>query len=624
MHLYRNKAGVIASCVAFGVAMQFLAATALAQAPIRYEISFENAAHREARISVTFTHVDHWPLEARMSRSSPGRYAIHEFGKNVYDVSAFDAKGAPLPISRPDPYQWNVDGHDGTVRLEYTLFADRAGGTYSQVNAEHAHLNAPATFMWARGLHERPIELTIRPLDASWKVATQLEPTADPFVFRAPNFQYFMDSPTQVAPVVVRSFSIGQGADAQTIRLAVHHEGTDADVDAYAEMAKAVVAEQIAIYGEAPRFDYGVYTFIAEYTPYASGDGMEHRNSTILASNTPLAGQGASRNLGTLSHEFFHAWNVERIRPRSLQPFDFERANMSGELWFAEGFTQYYGDLTLARAGFEDLDDFAYGLSYTIDAVVNGAGRELHSPVEMSRRAPFTDAATSIDPQNTRNIFISYYTYGAAVALGLDLTLRGRFNRSLDDYMRAVWAAHGKTEIPYTIDDLERRLAELTGDAAFAAEFFARFVHGRDAVDYAALLEPAGFVARKSNPGGASLGATQIGFVRGRAVVSDYAQRGSPLYRAGIDRGDAILSIGGRAISNQATLQSALRDQAPGQSAAIESESFGRRKSARVTFIEDPALEVVTFESAGRPVTDAIRAFRQRWVGSRAGRNPRP
>ena len=116
-----------------------------AQTVTKYEISFENAVHHEADISVTYTNLENKVLEVRMSRTSPGRYALHEFAKNVYGVKATDSEGNELEVTRPNPHQWNVSGHDGTVKFEYTLFANRGDGTYSQVDETHAHLNIPAT-----------------------------------------------------------------------------------------------------------------------------------------------------------------------------------------------------------------------------------------------------------------------------------------------------------------------------------------------------------------------------------------------------------------------------------------------------------------------------------------------
>src|SRR5690606_8988480 len=151
-------------------------------------------------ITVVYTSVPDGPLELRMSRSSPGRYALHEFAKNVYRVRAVDGAGRELTITRPNPYQWDVAGHDGTVRVTYTLFGDHADGTYTGIDLTHAHMNMPATFMWARGMGERPIAVTFRPPAGSeWRVATQLVAAGEPGRYVAPHLQYFLDSPTELS-----------------------------------------------------------------------------------------------------------------------------------------------------------------------------------------------------------------------------------------------------------------------------------------------------------------------------------------------------------------------------------------------------------------------------------------
>ena len=590
---------------------------AAAQLPVRYEVAFPNAVHHEARITVAFEGLAAGPLELRMSRSSPGRYALHEFAKNVYAVEAVDGAGKPLRITRPDPHQWNVEGHDGTARVTYTLFADRADGTYSAIDATHAHLNMPATFMWARGLGERPISVRFTLPDTAWRIATQLLPGGDAHTYRAPNLQYFMDSPTEIGPLDIRTWSLSSGGKAQTIRLALHHTGSRQDADAYAEMAKKVVREQVGVFGEAPDFDAGTYTFIADYLPHASGDGMEHRNSTILTSSQSLSAN-ATGLLGTLSHEFFHAWNVERIRPRSLEPFDFERANMSGELWFAEGFTSYYGPLVIHRAGIVPFERYAANLAGGLNAVINGPGRRFFSPVEMSLQAPFVDAAASIDPQNKANTFISYYTWGAALGLGLDLTLRSRFTGvTLDDLMRDLWRTHGATERPYTHDDLRAALGRVTRDTAFARDFFSRYIEGREVVDYAALLARAGIRLRPAASGQPFIGGP-IEFEGDTAIVAGGTIIGTPLYEAGLDRGDRIASLGGRPLTSAAVLDEILSTRKPGDRLAVEFVQRGAVRSGSIIVAQDARLEAVTFEQAGERVTPAIRTFRQRWLGSRA------
>ena len=572
-----------------GFVLAFLAGCIEAQStfPIEYEISFENRAHHEAEITVTFTDLTADPLELRMSRSSPGRYALHEFAKNVYDFRAVGADGRPVAVTRPNPHQWDVSDHGGSVTVSYTLYQDFADGTYSGIDRSHGHLNMPATFMWARKLDDRPISLTVRPPRGSgWRVATQLAPTGDPNHFTAPNLYYFLDSPTEVSDFWMREWEV----DGKTVRVALHHSGTEAEAESYAQAAAAIVGAAADIYGGLPDFDFGTYTFLACYLPWVSGDGMEHRNSTILTSTGSLA-SNMTGLLGTVAHEFFHIWNVERIRPTTLEPFDFERANMSGELWFAEGFTSYFDDLILWRADLISDEDFARRMVGIADAVTNARGRAFFSPVEMSMQAPFVDAATSVDPNNRQNTFLSYYTWGSGIGLALDLTLRTRFRGlTLDHLMREMWTAHGAPEVSYDVDDVEAALARVTEDAAFARDFFERYVRGRDAPDFPALLAAVGLEVGLAREGAAWLGPLAMRFDDGGAILLGTPLIDSPLYDAGVDRGDRILSIDGVAISTPAQLTGVLASTAPGDPVQIRYESRGETFTVTVPMAADPTL----------------------------------
>ena len=473
----------------------------------------------------------------------------------------------------------------------------------------------PATFMWARGFDDRPIIVTFSTVDESWKVATQLAPTDDPYVFTAPHLQYFMDSPTELSDFEERSWQVRSNDKTQTIRLAVHHDGNDEDIDTYLEQAKKVVAAQIDIFGELPEFDYGTYTFIADYLPYVSGDGMEHRNSTILASTRSL-NQADFDQLGTLSHEFMHAWNAERIRPQRLEPFNFEQANMSLNLWFMEGFTSYYGPLAIRRAGESTIKEYVEGIARPINTVSFAPGRSFASSQGMSTQAPFVDAATSIDPTNFSNTFISYYTYGAAIGLALDLTMREKFqSKSLDSLMQRVWQVHGKTELPYTTEDLRDALAYVTDNERFADAFFESFVTGQELPDYESLLANAGMLLRKANEGDANVGPVSLEFEGRAAIIDSNTIIRSPLYKAGLDRGDQIFAIDRLKIESQGQWDHAMERYKPGESATIRFIQRGIERSSEITFVEDKELEVVTYESADMDVSDEQLAFRRSWLG---------
>lgn len=617
---------LVLSCVpAFAVA-QATAANRAAKVPsasrgatVRYEIAFPNAAHHEAEVTATFSSLPPGALELRMSRSSPGRYALHEFAKNVYSVRATDSRGRSLGIDRPNPHQWNVRGHDGTVKVSYTLYGDRGDGTYAGIDRSMAHLNIPATFIWARGLETRPIRVTFHLPDPSWTIATQLFPTSDSTTFTAPHLQYFMDSPTHLGKQSWYSWPVQGTGRTYTFRIALHHLGSLGEESTYVAGTRKIVEQAGKVFGVYPDYDTGTYTFIAAYLPWAAGDGMEHRNSTSLTSTATLA-QSMSGLLGTVSHEYFHSWNVERIRPKTLEPFSFSEANMSGELWLAEGFTSYYGPLLLKRAGLNNIEGFAEDMAGAVNLVMNAPGRKFFSAVDMSRQAPFTDAAVSIDPQNKPNTFISYYPFGEAIGLALDLELRKR-GKTLDEFMREMWRVHGAQRDyapvhPYTLADVRAALVRSSGDAAFANDFLDRYIAGQEAAPYAELLAQGGLRLRKAKPGIAWLGDVALRYTAGAALVSGNTLIGSPLYVAGVDRNDRIISIDGRTIGSADDLNAVLAAHKPGDSAPIVYESRGQRIDVRVTFAESPRIEIVPFEKSGESVTPEIEAFRRKWLGA--------
>ena len=596
----------------------FSAACLFAQPSTNYSIAFPNAVHHEAEISATFTEVVQPNLEIVMSRSSPGRYALAEFAKNIYHVHASDGAGHSLAVTHPNPYSWQVSGHRGTVVFEYTLFGDHADGTYAGIDLTHAHLNMPAAFAWAKGYQEKTSTFRFKtPPGSKWKIATQLLPDDDGS-FHAPDLEWMMDSPVELSDHTLIEWKV---EDAK-FRLALHHRGTKKEAQQYAKMCQAIVLEEEGVMGALPKYDGGTYTFLADFLPYVFGDGMEHRDSTVMTSTQTLA-SAAKRLAGTASHEFFHSWNVRRMRPRSLEPFDFEHVDMSGELWFAEGFTNYYGLLTLERAGITNLDDFVRSMGSGVNAVLTSPGRNVHSAVGMSELAPFVDAAVSVDKTNFTNTFISYYTYGQALAFGLDLAIRDRFpGKSLDDYMRTVWRQHPDIERPYDLAGLEVALADTTGDKAFAASFFRSYIDGRQALDYAALVKPAGLLVQKAHPGKVWLGLVSA---RGSSAslksaasgleIEGEPRVGSPFYNAGLGGGDIIFSVDGKSGEG---LEDLLKKHHPGDRVPTQAHTRTGDKKIELTMTEDPTLELITAEAAGQKTTPEIEAFRKQWLSSKS------
>jgi predicted metalloprotease with PDZ domain len=276
-------------------------------------------------------------------------------------------------------------------------------------------------------------------------------------------------------------------------------------------------------------------------------------------------------------------------------------------------------------------------------AVINSPARRFRSAVEMSQMAPFSDSAVAIDETNLSTTFISYYTYGAAIAAALDLSLRDRSTGkiTLDDFMRAMWIAHGKPggpspaiiAKPYTLKDARDRLAEVSGDRRFADEFFDQYIEGRELPDYERLFARVGLVLRKRNPDGAWVGVLDPSGGRGRrrgrgpavgatatasgVTVPSLVNWGTPAYRAGLEEGDLITAADGKAIATIEDWQAAVGAHKPGDSMPVEFSRHGSVVKASITLEADPTMEAVTLESTGGTLSADQKSMRDGWLSSK-------
>ncbi len=603
----------------FTVGLFFLLTTtfiANAQNEIAYSVSFKNAMHHEAEISFTVPNIPAGALTVRMARSSTGRYATHEFGKNVYNVKAVDATGKSLNIFKTAGDVYQITNPGKSVKITYTLYGNWVDGTYAAFDRDFAHMNMAATFMYPLGLDSRPRTVQLNYEDKpSWKVVTQLKELGEGKYF-AKDFQYFMDSPINMGDLKSVKWEVSNpDGKKQTIHYYTNTIDAQPIVDNFAEMLKKMVAEQAAVFGEYPIFDYGSFYFMQNVNSENAGDGMEHRNSTVIVERDAKIEGNEADMLSTFSHEFFHAWNVERLRPKTLEPFNFAHANMSDGLWIAEGFTQYYGQLLLKRAGQRSLEEITGTMQQIVNTALLSPGALNYSPIESSQYAVFADAGVAIDQSNRGNIFASYYIYGASVALALDLRLRASYDLTLDDYMRALWNTHGKTEIAFTMDDLQKVLANLTKDLKFAEEFFTKYIHGTAKEDYKALLEKAGFILQKSKPGKAFTGFGRVNFNSGKAVLGATLNT-SPAYKAGLNIGNVLVKINDKEIKSQADINTIVDASKPGDILKINFTQRGIPYETILTLGEEPGLELITFEKANKTLTPEAKAFRDKWLNS--------
>ena len=589
-----------------------------AQQEISYIVSFPNVVHHEAEVSMIIPNVPaNTPLKVRFARSSPGRYATHEFGKNIYALKAFDVNGKALNVNQSSGDVYEIAKPTTKVKITYTVFGNWVDGTYAAFDETHAHINIPAVFAFPIGMDKRARTVQFSNIEnKDWKVGTQLKPLGNG-TYYAKDFQYFMDSPIHMSNYNAASWEVKDvSGKTQTMHLLSHSDDDEIAVFNYAEMLKKVTAEQKAVWGEWPAFDYGHYYFLHCVYPTNAGDGMEHRNSTVITQPTPKIAGYEKSLLGTFSHEFFHAWNVERFRPKTLEPFNFAQSNVSDALWIAEGFTRYYGDLTLKRTGFRTTDSIAFTFGTMVNTALNTPGAIHFSPGESSKYAVFADAGVAVDQTNKQNMFTSYYVYGASVALALDLRLRANYSRSLDDYMKLLWKKYGRNEIAYSITDLEKTLSELTKNPTFAKEFFSSFVYGKKKENYTSLLLKAGLILQKQNAGEAFTGLERLQTNTSKEVFISATTLGTPAYVAGLEDNDVILKADGVEIKSAKDFASIIKNKKPSDKIEIVYRRKGMEKTTQIVLTENPNLEVVTIESIGGTFTSEMESFRKKWLES--------
>lgn len=598
----------------------YLYANAFSQDTISYHISFPNAIHHEVEVSIEISNIEGNALKVIMSKSSPGRYAIHNFGKNIYNLSATEEESKTLSIDKVEPDVWEIGGFDNQVKINYTLFGNYANGTYSGIDLDYANLNMPATLIWIKGFEETPIRVTFHLNDTTnWKITTQLQLLdSSKHIYTAPNLQYLMDSPCMLSNHEIKEFSIGEQEE-YLIKLAMFTEASENELNDLAKKVKRVIREQKEVYGEYPDFMDSTYSFLCSYGPQFHDDAMEHRNSTMISSPSSLEGDMDSF-IGSISHEFFHVWNMERIRPKSLEPFDFSKANVSGELWFGEGFTNYYSDLSLCRAGFINSEKYIGNLSRLISFASTAPSVSSGSPIYMSEMASYTDRAAAYDETNFENTYFSYYSYGEIIALALDLSLRTLFNNiALDDLMKAMWIKYGKSENPYTTEDILTTLGEVCGDKKFAETFFNNHIYGNTFPDFENLFDQLGYKLIKKNPVKPKVDFLKLKFEGDTAILLSNPLVGSSFYEAGVNKGDLILSIDEQAVTSYPELNFIIGTRKIGDEIDVSYSHFGKLRKGKFKVKEDNRIVLVPKERFSiRENEEETKRF-QNWLKSRIG-----
>jgi predicted metalloprotease with PDZ domain len=486
--------------------------------PVLYRLRMPDPASHLFEVEVTAATAGE-PVEFQLPAWSPGRYVIYDFAVNVQNARATDAEGHALVVEKTDKQTWRVTPRaSGRVTFAYQMFADNLSGTFSQLDERHANYNGASLFVYVVGRKPAPVHLEIEP-PPNWRVVNGATTAADQRRFEFANYDLLIDTPTEIAPdFEVSTFREGSCE----YRVVTHQLGAPrGDAARYAADVQKIVRAENAVMGVPP--DLPRYTFLVHFAPgNDGGDGMEHLASTQIV-RTRALGETASYGgaLSVTAHEFFHLWNVKRLRPAELGPWDYTRENYTTSLWIAEGITSYYGDLSLERAGFVDEPEFLRMMAGEIAGLQSRPGRLLMSAERSSFDTWLYLATRPLQRTRGSATAIDYYNKGEILGLLLDLEIRGRTGnaKSLDDVMRLMYRrffldapaeSYYYKGRGYHAADFLAAVNEVSG--ARFDDWFAKYVSGTEELDYGHALAFAGLRLDVKAAGAAESAAEPAGY----------------------------------------------------------------------------------------------------------------
>jgi len=551
-------------------------------------------------------------VELMMAVWTPGSYMVREYSRHVESVTATGQAGRTASVEKSDKNRWRIaTGGASSVTVRYRVYAREMTVRTNWVESDFAMLNGAPTFMTLADGTARPHEVTIEPA-RGWRVSmTALsEVPGVPHRYRALDYDTLVDSPIVVGNPAVHEFTVG-GKKHYLVNVG------DAGVFDGARAAKdvaTIAGESLRMWGTLP---YDKYVFFNLLTLVAgSGGGLEHKNSSMLMASRWATGtrRGYVSWLSLAAHEYFHAWNVKRLRPVELGPFNYEDEVHTRSLWVAEGITDYYADLTVHRAGLSSVEEALESLSNQIEELQTTPGRLVQS-VE---QASFDAWIKYYRPdENSPNVSISYYTKGAVLGFLLDAKIRRatQGEKSLDDVMRAAYQQFSGAR-GFAPDEF-RAVAEQVGGLSLRS-FWDAAVEGSVELDYTEALETFGLrfrpvdALRGDRPGRAWLGMSTRNDA-GRLVVSE-VRRDTPAYAVGLNVDDEILAINGfRVRADQ--LAARLDQYKPGEKATLLVARRDQILSLETQFGTEPLRQ---WRLEVDPAAAHAEPQRTRWLGPRA------
>jgi predicted metalloprotease with PDZ domain len=611
----------IVNFLAFGTLMTAtISQTARSAEPIRYVLRFPEPQTHYVEIEAHVPAEGAGEVELMMPVWTPGSYLVREYARHLEKLSATDPAGKPLKLTKVRKNRWKIETRGaGEISVRYRVYGRAMSVQGNWIDRSFAILNGAATFLTLASGGDRPHEVALILPDFWSKSVTGLPeaPGGGPHHYIAADFDTLVDSPLYAGNPAIYEFRV----DGIPHFLVNEGEAELWDGPRSARDVEAIVRTQRAFWGSLPYKKYVFFNLLTE-----SGGGLEHKNSTVL-----MASRWATRTrssylgwLNLVSHEYFHTWNVKRLRPVELGPFDYESEVYTPSLWIAEGITSYYDRLIVRRAGLCSVEEYLAGDPPTpgsdtdrptsdIERLQTTPGRLVQSLHESSFDAWIKFYRRD---ENTPNTGVSYYVKGAVVAFLLDAKIRHATGdrKSLDDVLRTAYERYSGPQ-GFTTGEFRQVAQEIAGTDLSA--WFTRALDTTEELDYAEALDWFGLrfaKDEKKNSNGGKGARAWLGLSTrndgGRLVVTQ-VKRGTPGYEAGFNVGDEILAIGNHRVSPDQWSRRMEFFQ-PGDKVSVLIARRDLLERVEATFGQEPPRQWAI--EANPEATEEQKARRNRWL----------
>ncbi|MBD1823938.1 M61 family metallopeptidase [Cyanobacteria bacterium FACHB-DQ100] len=536
-------------------------------------------------------------IDLKMPVWTPGSYLVREYSRHLQGFKS----ASPWQKLAKNHYQIQTQGKEA-IEVHYQIFANELTVRTNHLDENHGYFNGAALFFYVPGYEKQPFRVTIVPPRSDWQVVTAL-PAIAPNTFEAKDFDTLVDSPFEIGQHQVYSFEV-LGKPHQFV---VWGEGK-LDVDRIVQDTQKIIQVEAEMFGGLP---YDRYFFLLHLTANSFG-GLEHKDccSLIYSRLGFRAKEKYDRFMQLVSHEFFHLWNVKRIRPKALEVFDYDGENYTPSLWFSEGTTSFYDLIFPYRAGIYDAKAYLNALGQEVSRYLTTPGRLVQPLSESS-----FDAWIKLyrPDANSANSQISYYLKGEMVTLLLDLAIRIKHQnqRSFDDVMRVMWQQFGKDEIGFTPEQLKTTIESIAGFDL--TNFCDRYLHGTEELPFDEYLAAFGLRLRSNvdTPNLPPFAGMTVKTEGGREMIK-FVEAGSPAQKAAIDPGDELLAIDGFRV-NSGQFEERLKDYQPGDTITL-TVFHGDELKQRSLTLAKPRATSYGIETIENPSELQQQNFEQ-WLG---------